>query len=560
MKINGFIIFLMIVSLLIGNLHVYAEETQLPDSIEDVLSSCEEESGKNRLERYLFEADNNEGETEMGIYAETMAQIEIDTEGSVGKLLDAKVKYPQSRHIQEALGWVYGRMYDSTNDKNKLAKAAEAFDRAETLYFENSIIKLYSGYADLMSKILVILKDKTRLDSYFAVLLERYPSDTIAHLSYAKALSSLSDNRAEKYFEKAISLKDEDNFQPTVDYVEHLLDRGYYKKALAVLNKEKSEAYYLHFIKGYTLEKLGRLKKAEEEYRRYLKFKEVTSFSEGVFKPNKKYRIPNGRLQNGIDFDADTTVSSAVACPTPKYKMTCSSTDWQCKMRTYAVWTINGEAERNNGTLGMMRAVAWNIRNRVFSPTSSVYCPSQFTCTNYAYCYPLSLVKWPNDPSTLYQRYFQVINTGGYAGLQFKTYTQQSEQVFFDVFNGLVPDPYSGKCPVSIFYGDSCSGTCGSTTTIWGSFPSYTTAMEFRAGRLYPKNAWGYQCYEFKTMGAPDMGNCTGVPCFVNSRLICPRYATQSDHISCYSDGKGQYYYTGPVYGNFFWSTNGGTN
>lgn len=263
-------------------------------------------------------------------------------------------------------------------------------------------------------------------------------------------------------------------------------------------------------------------------------------------------------MQKGIEFK-EIQIQSTAVCPTPQYSIPCSSTDWSCKMRTYAVWTINGEAERNNGTLGMMRAVAWNIRNRVFSPTSSVYCPGQFTCTNYAYCYPLSLVKWPSDPNTLYQRYFQVINTGYYAGLQFKGYTSQSEQVFFDVFNGKVPDPFSGQCPSGNRYGDFCSGTCPSCTNcVLGSFFSYTTGMEFRAGKLnHYYNPWG-DCYEFKPSGQPDMGGCSskGLPCFTNENLVCPRYATEKNNYSCYSVGGGYYKYTGPVYGNFFWSTN----
>jgi tetratricopeptide (TPR) repeat protein len=524
---------------------------------------CQEEAVQNNFERYLMEADENEGESEMKIYAETMTQINVGTEDIeklAKRLLDAQVKYPQSRHIHEALGWFYQRMYESSNDKSKLVKAVDAFIRAENFHFGHSALTLYSNYSDMVSKILIILNDKKKLDDYFSVILERHPSDMFAHLSYAKALSSFSDSQAELYFEKAISLKDKDNFQPTIDYVEHLLDMGKYEKALSVLNKEKSEAYYLHFLKGYTLEKLGKFKEAEEEYRCYLKFKEITSFGKGFFKPDVKYRIPESKLQKGIDFK-EVQIQSTTTCPNPQYSTPCASADWECNMRTYAVWAINGEAERNNGTLGMMRAVAWNIRNRVFSPTSSVYCPGQFTCTNYAYCYPLSLVKWPSDPNTLYQRYFQVINTGRYAGLQFTTYTWQSEQVFFDVFNGLVPDPYSGKCPTGILYGGSCSGTClGSTPIVLGSFPSYRTGMEFRAGKLYPKDDWGYHCYEFKPMGQPDMGNCSSqnVPCFINQKVICPRYATSSDNILCYSDGIGPYYYTGPVYGNFFWSTNGG--
>ena len=565
---------LMLLLIILGIGRVQAAEFKWFENNEDAILGCQEEATQNIINRYLMEADDNEGETEMRIYAEIMTQNNIETVSKTNdeslikgneelekRLLDAQLKFPQSRHIQEAIGWFYQGLHETLHDKSYLAKAAEAFNRAENLFFEHSVIKLFSPYADLMVKILIALNDKEKLNSYFSIILERYPADMIAHLSYAKALSSFSDARAEIYFNKAISLKDDDIFQPTVDYVEYLLDRGKYKQAMGVLEKEKSEAYYLHFLKGYSLEKLGKYKNAKEEYRSYRKFGEGSSFGEVFFNPDGKYKIPNSTLQREIGFKKDALLQTAATCPNPSYSIPCSSTDWECKMRTYAVWTINGEAERNNGTLGMMRAVAWNIRNRVFSPTSSVYCPGQFVCTNYAFCYPISSVKWPSDPGTLYQRYFQVINTGGYAGLQYKTYTRQSEQVFFDVFNGTVPDPFSGKCSSGKRSGDVCNGTCPSCTNCaWGSFFSYTTGMEFRAGRLKSTmNPWGH-CYEFNPMGDPPMGNCSSVPCFTNKKLICPRYATENDRYSCYSVGSGYSTYTGPVYGNFFWSTNGGTN
>lgn len=249
---------------------------------EGSILTCEEEAAKNKLERYLMEADENEGDAEMRLYAEAMTQINIGTEDIENRLIDAQVRYPKSRHIQEALGWFYQRMYESSNDRNKLVKSVDAFLRAENFYFEDTVLKPYSKYADLISKSLILLNDREKLDDYFSEILHRHPSDTIAHLSYAKALSFLSDSRAELYFEKAIALKDEDYFQPTVDYVEHLLDRSDYEKALIVLNKEKSDAYYLHFLKGYTLEKLGKFKEAEEEYRSYFKFKENSFFRRGI--------------------------------------------------------------------------------------------------------------------------------------------------------------------------------------------------------------------------------------------------------------------------------------
>jgi hypothetical protein len=147
---------------------VQTGENNLLEGNEANISECQEEAIRNNFERYLMEADKNEGKAEMKIYAETMTQINFGIENIEKlekRLLDARVKYPQSCHIQEALGWFYQRMYESSNDKSKLEKAVDAFIRAENLHFENSPLKLHSKYSDLVSKILITLNER-----YFQVI------------------------------------------------------------------------------------------------------------------------------------------------------------------------------------------------------------------------------------------------------------------------------------------------------------------------------------------------------------------------------------------------------
>jgi hypothetical protein len=148
------------------------------------------------------------------------------------------------------------------------------------------------------------------------------------------------------------------------------------------------------------------------------------------------------------------------------------------------VWTIYGEAEKagpyGSGTVGMMRAVGWNIRTRVFNGKGIIACPGTTgVCFNYALQHTLIY----GDINSLAKRYFYVIDTGSYQGLLFKQTSAKSEQAAIDVFYGTVPDPIAGGCLYGYQNGDSCNGTC-TAHSIWHSFWAFQSGVEFRAGTL----------------------------------------------------------------------------
>lgn len=481
-----------------------------------------------------------------------------------------KEKYPESRHIFEGLGRIYKELWIHTQENTYLLKAADAFIQAEDMGIKYGIkydeIVNASHYIDEVADILSILSDRQRLDKYFSRVLKLNPENYYAYLYYAKALSRLNDKRADKYYEKAISLRQQGDFQPVVDYAEHLLDREKDKEALDVIqlltNPSEYDAFYPHFLKGLALERMGRLEEAEEEYNKYSKFRDIpkTSANENernipvddvFFRPPSRYKIPHSTLQKDIIFSG--AISDVMLMATSRATPACASNDWACKARYYMVWTINGEAEKSGaygpGTLGMMRAVGWNIRTRVFNLRGQIISTGcSGTCYANATQYPLT------DINSLYKRYYYVIDTGGYAGLAIGGYTAKSEQVFFDVLYGRVPDPIVPGCVYGGLSGSWCEGSC-TGSGLWNSFPSSRSGQQFRAGRL--KSYWdplsGDSCYQFLPMSVPAGAFCNK-SCWAEKGAICPVTRTLSG--LCHNPWQGFYDYTGPVYGNFFWRFN----
>ncbi len=475
--------------------------------------------------------------------------IENWLEEGVKHLLSVKEKNPESRHVFEGLGRIYWELYFHTKNEEYLKKAADAFIYAEELGLKHSVENHpYRGvnYIDEVTDILSILGDRDRVDKYFSRLLKPTPDYT--YLNYAKVLSKLNDERADEFFKKVLSIRKEGDINPIVDYAEYLLDRKKDKEALSILKqlKPSEEYFYTHFLKGVALERIGRLKEAEKEYKKYLKFREPPAVDTGVYRAPSRYKIPGSKLQKDIPFDENSDIHIMDKRSTP-----CGSTDWECMARYYMVYTINGEAERGGGTLGMMRAVAWNVRTRVFYYRGVIACPGTTGyCHNYAAQY--SLVK--DDINSVYRRYYYVIETGGYAGLSIGSYTTGSKKVYDDVFNGRVPDPIVGACLYGSRSGTTCDGTC-SDSGIWNSFTSYKSGVEFRAGRLeyYWDALSGTQCYRFIPTSTPTGGFC-GKDCWASKGVICPVTTTLVN--ACHSPGSGYYNYTGPCYGNFFWRFN----
>lgn len=443
----------------------------------------------------------------------------IDTKGlsietwlgeSANRLLSVKEKYPESRHLSEGLGRIYREMYFHTQNKEYLEKAADALIRAEELGVEHAVEgNPFKGmhYVDEMTEVLSILGDRNRVDKYFHRLIT--PTPTYTYLNYAKVLSKLNDVRADEYFEKVIAIRRDGNFDPVIEYAEYLLDRGKNKKALAVLQQLKPSEEYVHtyFLKGVTLERMGKAKEAEKVYKKYQEFQEV---KDGLYVPPAKYRIPNSKLQkNFFRSEGAKEISSADIRDTSMY---CSSTDWACKARFYTVWTINKEAQAAGsfgpGTVGMMRAVAWNIRTRVFVLYGTI-------CGEVCFHNAKNITLISGDVTSVYRRYWYVIETGVYQGLPKGVYTLESEKVFYDVFYGKVPDPIVGKCLYGYMSGDKCNGTC-SSSGIWDSFWASQSGQEFRAGKLewYRQPNWPWDgCYRFVPMSTPTGSYC-GINCW----------------------------------------------
>jgi len=498
--------------------------------------------------------------------------IEDWLNGALKRVLSAKEKYPESRHVSEVLGRIYKELYAHTNNDEYLTRAADAFIFAEEMGIKHGMMAPH--YTFELSDILSTLADRHRLDRYFSKIIELDTDNYYAYLYYAKALSRLSDQRADQFFEKAVSMRQDGDFQPVVDYAEHLLNVGKNKKALITLQElgpQEDYAFYPHFLKGLALEKIGRVEEAKKEYSRYLEFRGINKMSanegewdipvdDGLFRPPSRFKIQGSELQKDILFTNEQPISSGkiVSASQKRDTPNCGSTDWACKARYYMVWTINGEAEKAgycgnhtvSGTTGMMRAVGWNVRTRVFIQKGIISCSgSENWCFNWAPDYKLIA----NDVNSVYKRYWGVIETGGYAGLAIGNYTSISEQVFYDVFNGRVPDPIAGRCLNGYLNGSSCDGTCTSSG-IWNSFWSYQSGPEFRAGKVEQYFDWGIQCYKFVPMSPPTWAFC-GKQCYDSKGPICPQYATPGG-FQCRSDGQGWYYYNGPCYGNIFYRFN----
>jgi hypothetical protein len=173
------------------------------------------------------------------------------------------------------------------------------------------------------------------------------------------------------------------------------------------------------------------------------------------------------------------------------------------------------------------------------------------TCFNWTTPYPLI----GGNLTGLHQRYYYIIDTWGYVGLTVGSYTATSEQVYYDILNGRVPDPIAGRCLFGYLTGSLCDGTC-TGSGMWDAFRPSVSSADFRARKLVwtTENVWPFRsCYQFVPMSEPSGERC-GEACFVSKGVICP--VTQTVTTRTCNGNNGPYYYSGPVYGNFFWRFN----
>jgi VCBS repeat protein len=490
----------------------------------------------------------------------------------------AAVLYPTSRHAWQGLGELSWQQYLRQHRSPDLRRAVEAYTKVAEIL--TSRMQQDPGTTDLRSFTtavrtiangLAALSDRASLESFFARLqvTKAWP---YARLAYAVALGSLNDSRADGLFQE--ELRSMPPGETLLSYVDYLWSQNRYQDALRVLDmKDRSK---LHAVvraeRGTILEKLGRLNEARTEYQSY--FDEAAKRSSGpwpwpMFVPDR-YRIPGSALQQNIRFGPPVDeipkpqsslwplLGPASAWASHVQTPLCGSSDWSCKSYWYAVRAIHGETGCINtastcwGTVGGQRAVAWNMRNRVFYGLGRRFCPSADVCFNYAAGVPL--VNNSADTTALSRRYYYVIDEG-YIGVG-QSMTQQeqleAEQIGYDVLvYGNVPDPNAGRCKAGYPTGDTCSGGCSEQGGYWDSILP-TGSVEFRSGKVDWKNAQNAACrWEELMPSAVPTGTRCGAQCYtpsLGSGATCPRIGTLKRE-GCGPPSE----YQGPWRGNYYW-------
>jgi tetratricopeptide (TPR) repeat protein len=397
-------------------------------------------------------------------------------------LRDLVQKFPNSRSARRALAGVYGTQYKQSRDK-RLAKlaleqymaASEAGAKFRNFFYTNGIkdYAVESGEYEIGKR-------------WFEKILAQNPGEYVLNIDYARLLSMMNDERADIFFQKSIELRSAGDFNSNVYYTEYLLSRQRYPEALKSSELPVGEnSYYIDFLHGYALEKLGRGEEAVTFYKRFVEFS-------SEFPAPKRFQIGDSKFQQGIQFSTQATTDLSVASPEINLQktvkkvventnlyMSFSPRDGmivaQAQASTVAPATSNlswanacesGPSE----TPGARRQVAWSIRQRVNRGTVA---PSGNTClyvnnaggANYNIRYANVICQ-----STQYEGV--VCNSSSNVtkcGPQGNTNSRDpiSDQIATEVYNGRVADPFTNWCPSGTASGNACVKTCnGSVNNI----------------------------------------------------------------------------------------------
>lgn len=482
----------------------------------------------------------------------------------------ATALYPTSRHAWQGLGDVFWYTYVWQHRSADLRGAVDAYTKATELVIPKGphgpAGSDFAGFVTRIASGLAALSDVATLDAFFGRLratdlwgLARHP--------YAVALGTLNDPRADRAFQELLPLVTSGETLP--DYIDYLWDRGRYFDALRILDMKAQPYAVQRAQRGAILERLGRMGEAEAEYQRYFQ-DSAKGRSWGFFSVPDRYRIPGSPLQQKIKFRPDgdrlpkpesslrrfLAPASAWAFHVPA---PCASDDWFCLARYYLVKTIHGEAGCIDthatcwGTVGGQRAVAWNIRTRVFGGIGFRVCfGATQVCFNPAPQFPLGS---ESDMPTLARRYYYVIDQGVYEGLEKPMSLAQELEAEANavpvIVEGSVPDPMAGACLAGGPTGDICSGGCSQAKGNWGAFLAHQSGIEFRGGVVKWQTATNSTCqWEELVPSGTAGGTACGTQCYypVTWGAICPRFGLLR-RMGCVSNQSE----LGPMRGNFYW-------
>jgi hypothetical protein len=147
---------------------------------------------------------------------------------------------------------------DLANDRGARHAAADHFIKAAELALERGQIR----YTSEVSRVLVALNDRARLDEIFSRMLLVAADHYLALVDYAEGLAGLRrQQESDARFEEAIRLYPASNSEAIGRYAQRLLGRGDARRALAILDQMSPEHRIMNgapvFLRKRALEHLG---------------------------------------------------------------------------------------------------------------------------------------------------------------------------------------------------------------------------------------------------------------------------------------------------------------
>lgn len=340
--------------------------------------------------------------------------------------------FPDARHAWEGLGVALKERYDRLGNKEDLRQATDAFVKAIEIGLRFGRVPLTVTQAATIG--LGTLGDTETLNRLFSRIVAQEPTNHLVALAYARGLAAAGSRDAEVWFQKALKLRPTGAYDAVIEYGQWLLDHGRYEDALNVLNLRPGEpTRYVHFLRGYAWERLGRSTEAQKEYAEYRRLTAARPGIDQWIPIPDRYRIPESTLQQGIRFAGDVAPLA------------------HCTGHTLLAKMI--ECEASGESVGGKRAVGWVARNRAaLGSRGCVYVN--------------------NSGSDMCAKYQSVLTQ---SGPQFNVVcsripSTESQNAAFDVFYGYAPESSTGWCPATgdYLYLSRCEGDCGVSNSTKG--------------------------------------------------------------------------------------------
>jgi tetratricopeptide (TPR) repeat protein len=430
--------------------------------------------------------------------------------------------YPDSRNLHQLYAELLWYMSDGTN-RSLLKQAARAAVRAAEigLGFDTVDPSLNRRLAEVLGR----TRDKATFERIFNAI-RAVDDGAGVRLEVARGLRLMKDGGTEAAFRDA--LDEAEGELAMTELGEWLLEQGRDEEVLSLLPKSP-ELRYIHLLRGVALERSGRMQEARSAYLQFADYSRL-------FPAPARFRIPGSTLQaeTGIRFQTKSTKGKSVASIAAGdiTNITAAVTDPQAQ---YGLsYLIYGEAVGES--VGGKRGVGWLVRDRVLrGSVGSPACPYVV-----------------NSGATLADQYKSVMCQGN--GSQFNgmclawcsnpdttscSYTAETDNVAYEVYEGYAPDPVSDHCPSG--FSAFGTGVCDSARKCNGARTTYRLdGPLFNYGTSGTCPTLCAPTIKGKTCGNGGLDNCF----YANAYCPGTTYPASTNSLS----GTGAYKVTNPLY------------